>query len=197
MQGTLAVISDIHGNVDALRAVLDDIKAQGIERIVNLGDHLSGPLAAAETTDLLMTSKVICIRGIHDRALVDQDPDRMGAWDLAAHAQLGPHHMEWLKDLPPVLSLPEGILLCHGTPLSDTTYWLETVLPRGHVILKEEALISKELEGSASLAQVIAGPVAADHVQHQNRILGHVCGRFLQHRQKSRVRAVFGLARFG
>ncbi len=32
MQGGLAVISDIHGHVDALRAVLQDVLAQGIDR---------------------------------------------------------------------------------------------------------------------------------------------------------------------
>jgi predicted phosphodiesterase len=34
----IAVISDIHGNVTALRAVLADIEARGITRVVNLGD---------------------------------------------------------------------------------------------------------------------------------------------------------------
>ena len=38
----LAVISDIHGNVSALEAVLSDIDRRGIDRIVNLGDSLSG-----------------------------------------------------------------------------------------------------------------------------------------------------------
>ncbi|MBL8561144.1 MAG: metallophosphoesterase family protein, partial [Gemmobacter sp.] len=39
-----AAIADIHGNADALAAVLADIDAQGITEIVNLGDLLSGPL---------------------------------------------------------------------------------------------------------------------------------------------------------
>lgn len=151
MQGTLAVISDIHGNADALRAVLQDIQAQGIETIVNLGDHLSGPLAAAETADLLMNGDIICIRGNHDRQLVEQKPGEMSATDRAAHAQLHGHHLNWLQDLPPVWSLPNGILLCHGTPQSDDTYWLEAVLPTGQAVLKKEEAIAAELEGLASL----------------------------------------------
>ncbi|MDH2329167.1 metallophosphoesterase family protein [Cereibacter sp. SYSU M97828] len=151
MQGTLAVISDIHGNVDALQAVLQDIRAQGIDRIVNLGDHLSGPLAATETAELLMNSDILSIRGNHDRQLVEQDPCDMGASDRSAHAQLQPRHLGWLRSLPPVSILPEGILLCHGTPRNDTTYWLETVLPGGQVVLKEDAQIAEELEGRASL----------------------------------------------
>jgi predicted phosphodiesterase len=41
---SLAVIADIHGNRWALEAVLQDIDRRGIQQIVNLGDHLTGPL---------------------------------------------------------------------------------------------------------------------------------------------------------
>ena len=41
-----AAIADIHGNADALDAVLADLAREGISDVVNLGDHLSGPLHA-------------------------------------------------------------------------------------------------------------------------------------------------------
>jgi hypothetical protein len=41
-----AAIADVHGNFIALEAVLADITAAGITEIVNLGDHVSGPLEA-------------------------------------------------------------------------------------------------------------------------------------------------------
>ena len=41
----LAVISDIHGNVLALRAVLADMARQGVDQTLNLGAILSGPLS--------------------------------------------------------------------------------------------------------------------------------------------------------
>ncbi len=47
----LAVISDIHGNVWALDAVLGDVARRGLHAVVNLGDSLAGPLAPAETAD--------------------------------------------------------------------------------------------------------------------------------------------------
>ena len=40
----LAVIADIHGNVAALQAVLADVKTRGADRIINLGDCVSGPV---------------------------------------------------------------------------------------------------------------------------------------------------------
>ncbi|CEJ09983.1 Calcineurin-like phosphoesterase superfamily domain protein [bacterium YEK0313] len=45
----LAVIADIHGNVLALDAVLADVAGRGADRIVNLGDCVSGPLWPRET----------------------------------------------------------------------------------------------------------------------------------------------------
>ena len=54
----IAVIADIHGNDLALEAVLADIAAQGIDDVVNLGDHFSGPLNAARTADILIARKV-------------------------------------------------------------------------------------------------------------------------------------------
>jgi hypothetical protein len=49
-----AAIADVHGNRFALEAVLADMAANGINEAVNLGDHVSGPLEAARTADVLM-----------------------------------------------------------------------------------------------------------------------------------------------
>jgi predicted phosphodiesterase len=49
----LAAIADVHGNRFALEAVLADIAANSIREVVNLGDHVSGPLEAARTADTL------------------------------------------------------------------------------------------------------------------------------------------------
>jgi predicted phosphodiesterase len=43
MMMRFAAIADVHGNVLALEAVIADIRAQGIDEIVNLGDMASGP----------------------------------------------------------------------------------------------------------------------------------------------------------
>jgi len=39
----LAVLSDIHGNIRALNAVIRDLEHRGVEHVVNLGDYLYGP----------------------------------------------------------------------------------------------------------------------------------------------------------
>ena len=129
-----AVISDIHGNLLALRAVLADIARQGVDQTVNLGDILSGPLQPAETADLLMTRNFPTIRGNHERqllALLDR-PDRPfdpATSDGYTAGRLSPAHQAWLKALPVSLALSDEVLLCHGTPGNDLHYWLETVVP--------------------------------------------------------------------
>ena len=133
LSAPFAVIADIHGNSDALTAVLSDIDAQGITPILNLGDHFSGPLAAGETARLLENREMISIRGNHDRWLIEQERSQMGASDAAAFDQLRPQDFDWLRSLPATRELERSVFMCHGTPDSDTTYWLETVLPDGTV----------------------------------------------------------------
>lgn len=132
-QTRFAAIADIHGNRDALLAVLADIDAQGITTVVNLGDHFSGPLAAGDTADILLARDMINIRGNHDRLLIEQAPEQMGASDKAAYDQLGTAHLDWLRQLPPTRTLGDEIFLCHATPHNDNMYWFEQVLDSGLV----------------------------------------------------------------
>lgn len=146
-ENRFAVIADIHGNSDALLAVLDDIEAHNIESVVNLGDHLSGPMAALETIELLLARNMPSIRGNHDRWLVETDPEDMGSIDRVAFVQLDAQHLDWLRNLPATLYLTDEIFLCHGTPDSDTTYWLEAVSPSGDVISKPRDEIARAAQG--------------------------------------------------
>lgn len=136
-----AAIADIHGNDLALEAVLADIAAHGVSDIVNLGDLLSGPLNARLTADLLMDLDLPTIRGNHDRWLAETAPETMGPSDRAAWSELEPHHLDWLSDLPATMVYAGEVFLCHGTPASDTTYWLETVSgPAGATMAGRETI---------------------------------------------------------
>lgn len=155
----IAVIADIHGNIRALEAVQEDLGRHSADIVVNLGDHVSGPLQAAATADLLMSERYVQIRGNHDRQLNDRDPARMGASDRAAHAQLSSHHLEWLASLPASQTIGEDILLCHGSPRDDLEYLLEDVQGDG-VRLSNAATIQSRLGGvECSLVLSVATPI--------------------------------------
>ncbi len=76
----IAVISDIHGNLEALAAVLDDIAARGVRRILCLGDVVGyGPDPAA-CLDLVADKAELTIMGNHDfAALYEPENFNIGA----------------------------------------------------------------------------------------------------------------------
>lgn len=152
----IAVIADIHGNDLALEAVLADITAQDIAEVVNLGDHLSGPLNAGRTADILIKYNFPSIRGNHDRWLTTRVPADMNSWDRFSHAHLEPRHFDWLRALPPTLVHRDEILLCHGTPSSDTTYWLEDLTAEGILHMSARQRI-EELAGDQDFPVILCG----------------------------------------
>ncbi|EJC74301.1 putative phosphoesterase [Rhizobium leguminosarum bv. trifolii WSM2012] len=143
----IAVIADIRGNDLALEGVLADIAALGISDVVNLGDHLSGPMNAARTADILMARNFPSIRGNHDRWLVSLEPAEMGSSDSMAHAELRPHHLDWLRTQPATLVHRQELFLCHATPQDDLTYWLEDLTADGLVHMSGRKRIESFAEG--------------------------------------------------
>ncbi len=142
-----AAIADVHGNYLALEAVIADIRAQGIDDIVNLGDMASGPLDARRTVDGLMALGATSVRGNHDRYLVQQKTDAMWPSDRIAYAQLDKVHLDWLRSLPVAASFRNVVYLCHATPSDDETYWLETVMPDGTVRISSIEAIEQAAVG--------------------------------------------------
>lgn len=138
-----AAIADVHGNCLALEAVLADIAALGITEVVNLGDHLSGPLEPRRTAGLLMQRRFPSIQGNQDRLMVQTEP---------AYARLDRDHYEWLASQPATLLYQGEVFLCHGTPRSDDAYWLERVTADGIVETTPIENVEAEAAGiSASL----------------------------------------------
>jgi putative phosphoesterase len=124
----IALIADIHGNLPALEAVLDDIAARGIATIVNLGDLVSGPLWPQETAAFLMKQSWLTVAGNHDRQVAFDDPATFAASDRHAFDRLTGDQRAWLARLPPTATIEDGrLFFCHGTPRSDTAYLLDSV----------------------------------------------------------------------
>lgn len=150
----IAVISDTHGNLRALEAVLADIAERTPDAVVDLGDCVSGPLQPAATADLLMSREFLTIRGNHDRELAERPSADLGELDKYADAEIDHRHRAWLASFPATAVLGD-IFLCHGTPASDLTYFLEQVGPCGASLAPIEQV--KELAGAVSQPVILCG----------------------------------------
>ena len=125
----LAVLADIHGNAYALEAVLEDLARRQVDRILNLGDHLYGPIAPRATYELLMAHPMVHIRGNQDRVLYEASEAEVAdnatlRWVLD---DLGDEPLQWVRSLDFDDHLDGGVYLCHGSPSSDLEYLLEEV----------------------------------------------------------------------
>lgn len=136
----IAAVSDIHGNLPALEAVVADFSRRGVDSVVNLGDNVSGPLLPRETAAYLMTRDWIHLAGNHERQLLSANPAHRYASDEYALSQLSQAQIDWLATLRSSKQLNANVLLCHGTPSSDVHYFLETVTPSGHRLAHAEEI---------------------------------------------------------
>jgi predicted phosphodiesterase len=123
----IALVSDIHGNLPALEAVLADTRRRGVTRIVNLGDSLSGPLLPLETAQFLMAQDWVQLAGNHERQLLEFAAKGGSESDAYAHSQLMPDVFAWMRTLTHSRPLDDQVHLCHGTPRSDVEAFLDTV----------------------------------------------------------------------
>ncbi|TWT56963.1 phosphodiesterase [Thalassoglobus neptunius] len=129
-----AIISDIHGNLEALEAVLSEIKSKGITEIYCLGDIIGYGPNPRECIDLVMENCQVTILGNHDQAaLFDPDGFNAGAeraifWTRTMLEQGDPNgnenRWEFLGELPR-MKREEPFLFVHGSarnPLNEYVF---------------------------------------------------------------------------
>jgi diadenosine tetraphosphatase ApaH/serine/threonine PP2A family protein phosphatase len=116
-----AIIADIHANLAAFTAVLDDIQRRGeVEEIWCLGDVVGYGPDPHECIELLRQLNHVCIPGNHDWAAIGKidtsvfNPDAALACQWTAR-QLSPEDIEYLEALPLVIEKGD-FTLAHGSP---------------------------------------------------------------------------------
>ena len=115
----LGLLYDVHGNLPALEAVLDDCPA---ERFVLGGDYAAFGAWPRETVERLRGLDAEWVRGNVDRWLVDRSdaPDEVVPLVDKAREALDEEVTEWLAGLPESFT-DGGVLYCHAAPGSDMT----------------------------------------------------------------------------
>jgi len=127
-----ALISDIHSNLEALRAVLDHIRGQGVTDIHCLGDVVGYGPNPAECLDMVMKMP-LCILGNHDQAAMF-DPEGFNPVALnaiywtrdqleSARGQSANRRWDFLGELPRTYQ-HEDLLYVHGSPREPTNEYV-------------------------------------------------------------------------
>lgn len=127
----IAFISDIHGSFTALEAVLADIKKQGVDQIICLGDTISLGPQPLEVLNSLRELNTINIQGNHDAAILD--PSKAEFYQITEYLvpdlhwcreRLTENDYDFIKSFQNTheVQFPNGIQLLafHGSPLSTT-----------------------------------------------------------------------------
>lgn len=145
----IAVISDIHGNFVALEAVLNDLKAERIDRIVCLGDVVSGGPQPGEVIAVLKSLNAPVVMGNMDTWCLNPQPgegksenalrgDEVQLWGVR---KLSPDDLAYIRTFQATVELPLDVdtsLLCfHGSPRSN-----EDVIVAGTPDAEMESMLS-------------------------------------------------------
>lgn len=170
----IAVISDIHGNLMALEAVLSDLASRGVDATINLGDCVAGPLWPRETFELLADLNIPTVRGNHDRWVMDRPDAQMPPAGLFARQALTEAQRVALHALPATLQFTPEILAVHGTPTNDSTYLLEEATEDGRLAPARRAVLAQRLGPAASSPVVLCG-----HSHRQAVVMGPQGGLIL------------------
>jgi predicted phosphodiesterase len=122
----IAIVSDIHGNLEALEAVLADVDQRKVDRIVCLGDIVGYGANPVECLRLIKERTAEIVLGNHDAAAVNpRERDGMNhhAFDAIrwTEKQLSREDVEFLTSLPLSLSTME-MLFVHAAP-KDPRSW--------------------------------------------------------------------------
>lgn len=131
----VAVITDLHANLEATQAVFTEIDRRGADRTVCLGDITGYNANPNEVVDLVREREIPTIMGNHDAAVCGlEDP-----WFFRASAkqaiewqyeQLRDDNKRWLAHAPEQMTFSKSYLGVHGSPSSRDDYiidWLDAM----------------------------------------------------------------------
>lgn len=124
----IAVLSDIHGNLEAFEAVLEDIGKAAPDRIISLGDNVGYGVDAAAVMALLETHGILSVLGNHEFALVHEpfinwfNPSARQAVAYTKENLPAPY-VDTIKTYKKSMVM-DGIRFVHGAPMNAVTVYL-------------------------------------------------------------------------
>lgn len=149
----IAIFSDVHGNLEALKAVLSDIKSKNVDRVVCLGDLVGYGPFPNEVIDIIRNENILNIIGNYDTAVVNNDIKYIQdnplnrefalPWSVK---EVSEANKKYLKRLPQDIIIVEHgkvIKFVHGSTRAVNEYLLEDSKEANEVMieLKEDVLV--------------------------------------------------------
>jgi len=127
----IAVISDIHSNYPALRAVLQEIGSEDIDKVICAGDLVGYYSMPEETIKTIQNRDITCVQGNHDKAVVSETPENFNISAKRAtdwtRRQLSEDSLEFIRSLPTERNLrydDVSIYLTHGSPIDNLNQYI-------------------------------------------------------------------------
>jgi diadenosine tetraphosphatase ApaH/serine/threonine PP2A family protein phosphatase len=122
----IAIISDIHSNVEALTEVLKVIDRSRVDRIVSLGDIVGYGASPNPCCELVRANAEVTLLGNHDAAVAGR-MDYSFYYDAARQALdwsssvISPENLSWLRSLPYTYRIGD-VGFSHGSPIDPRAY---------------------------------------------------------------------------
>lgn len=122
----IAIISDIHSNIEALTVVFKAIDEQKVDRVVSLGDVVGYGASPNPCCELVRANAEVTLLGNHDAAVAGR-MDYSFYYDAARHAldwsanELSDENLAWLRSLPFTYRIGD-VGFSHGSPLEPRAY---------------------------------------------------------------------------
>lgn len=164
----IAIISDVHGNLEALKAVIDDAKRKGVEKIFCLGDIVAKGSHAKECIELVKQNCEVVVRGNCDRhfsepisEMTRKSEYEKNRWEKI-HSMLSEEEKEYLKNLPHSFEFYLSgslVRIFHSSPEADNK-----------VLISQDSIEDKYkmfLPSSKTISDKTADVVIYGHIHHQ------------------------------
>lgn len=137
-----AILSDIHGNATALKAVIAKAKEFGVHEFCCLGDIIGYGASLKECVDLVRTNCTHTVQGNHDCKVTSEDNDQMRPEAVAALAyarsQISQEDIDFLCNQPHPKKVGNLFLLTHGALTGRDNYILKQTDAQDNIALLKE-----------------------------------------------------------
>ncbi|HUT99895.1 MAG TPA: metallophosphoesterase family protein [Myxococcota bacterium] len=157
----LGIFSDVHSNLEALRAVLDEYKNHAIDKYICLGDVVGYGANPNECSDIVKEMASVVVLGNHDAA-VSGRMEYSYYYDAAREAldwcagQLSAENLNWLKSLPYTHNM-DDMCFSHGNPLCPEDFeYIFTMEQASELLPHLDALAQVNFIGHSHLTKSFA-----------------------------------------